>query len=68
MAKEWFGSKPKCDFCKCEPEARFVDGKTRLGPWAIMCEACYEFHGRGIGLGLGQMYERVETKWLKVAG
>jgi hypothetical protein len=31
-----------------------VDGKTVMGPWANMCEACFTEHGVGLGLGRGQ--------------
>ena len=43
---------PDCDICG-SPEATY-DGKTKLGPWASMCETCFKVHGVGLGLGLGQ--------------
>lgn len=36
--------------------AAFVDGATRLGPWAVMCLDCHPHIGRGLGTGRGQMY------------
>ena len=42
---------PKCDFC-VRP-ARY-DGKTRMGPWANMCEIHFRSCGVGLGLGRGQ--------------
>jgi len=39
-------SKKFCDFCRREAK---YDGKTKMGPWAYMCE----FHFRQFGLGLG---------------
>lgn len=44
--------RPLCDICR-KQEAQF-DGKTRVGPWAYMCLACYKQHGVGLGTGLGQ--------------
>ena len=34
-----------------------VDGKTRMGPWACMCEACFALYGVGLGTGKGQRLE-----------
>jgi len=35
------------------------DGKTRNGPWAIMCEEAWEAYGCGrLGAGFGQKYRR----------
>lgn len=31
------------------------DGKTKMGPWASMCEPCFEEVGVGLGLGKGQL-------------
>ena len=42
---------PKCDFC--DSQAAY-DGKTKMGPWANMCEAHFKVHGIGVGLGRGQ--------------
>ena len=44
--------RPKCDFCGKPAE---VDGRTRMGPWAFMCEGCYPKFGVGLGLGRGQL-------------
>ena len=47
----------------------FVDGKTRLGPWAIMAPSSFKIMGVGLGLGRGQRYERqADGRWLKVEG
>jgi hypothetical protein len=48
---------PDCDFCKedgLKTPAR-VDGKTRMGPWANMCEQHYLNYGIGLGTGKGQI-------------
>lgn len=45
---------PKCDFCA---QTAAYDGRTRMGPWAYMCEAHYVQHGVGLGTGRGQRLE-----------
>jgi len=36
----------------------FFDCKTVLGPWAWMCQACFdEGQGCGLGTGVGQEYD-----------
>lgn len=43
---------PECSF---HPGiAAHYDGKTREGPWAYMCDLCFQSRGRGLGLGKGQ--------------
>jgi len=42
---------PKCAFC---PGEAHYDGRTLFGPWANMCEKCFQFNGIGLGLGRGQ--------------
>jgi hypothetical protein len=47
------GRIPDCDICKARPAV--YDGKTNRGPWAYMCEDCWQVHGIGrLGLGFGQ--------------
>ena len=41
----------KCDFCGAE--AKF-DAKTNRGPWAYMCDKCFQQNGVGLGTGYGQ--------------
>lgn len=46
-----------CDFQDNHPAGptpAAYDGKTYMGPWANMCEGCFEIYGIGTGLGLGQ--------------
>lgn len=58
MAKTWCGEVGNCDIC-CKPITEsFVDGKTRMGPWAKMCHRCVMTHGVGLGLGRGQRYTK----------
>lgn len=42
---------PSCSFCGGVAK---YDGKTKLGPWANMCQSCFKEHGIGLGLGKGQ--------------
>jgi hypothetical protein len=46
-----------CDICLQALGKTYVDGKTKMGPWAYMCERCYKVHGVGLGTGLGQRYD-----------
>ena len=56
----WAGTPPKaCDLCKRPITRTFVDGRTAMGPWAIMCPSCRVAYGPArLGVGLGQKYER----------
>jgi len=55
--KKWRGSTPVCDFCgEWTSGEVFVDGQTKMGPWALMCEAHFLRFGVGIGPGAGQAY------------
>jgi hypothetical protein len=56
---KWLSDYSKCDICGKRIKGRvkwFVDGKTRMGPWALMCPQCFELDGVGLGIGLGQKY------------
>jgi hypothetical protein len=47
----------------------FVDGKTKLGPWAFMHPAAVPLHGVGFGSLYGQKYRKQpDGRWLKVEG
>ena len=46
-----------CDLCRQPLKDHFVDGKTQMGPWAVMCLPCHKRRGTGLGLGRGQRYE-----------
>ena len=43
---------PTCDLCQKNPA--FMDGKTRMGPWAYMCVSCSTNCSVGLGVGKGQ--------------
>lgn len=49
---------PNCDLCATavvpKQTPAIVDGKTRMGPWANMCERHFKQYGCGLGLGRGQ--------------
>ena len=69
--KRWTGTPPhRCELCNRQftPTDRFFwDFKTRMGPWALGCEACFKKHGIGEGTGMGQKYdlktkEKIEAK------
>ena len=47
-----------CDICKAKLTGNTVDGKTIIGIWATMCEACHEKIGIGFGMGKGQMFDK----------
>lgn len=58
--KKWMGELA-CDFCRergvvLETEF-FVDGKTKMGPWAMMCDAHFHRLGLGVGPGVGQKFD-----------
>lgn len=63
----WQGSWPLiCDLCKAEITTCFIDGKTAMGPWGILCPECHAEHGIGLGTGRGQRYEREGERFAKV--
>ena len=48
---KWYGILPKsCDICKRPLKKIFIDGRTKMGPWAIMCNNCFKEHGVGLGI------------------
>ncbi len=64
---KWLSPKPtKCDLCYEPLESIFVDGKTQMGPWVIMCGHCFIELGCGIGTGQGQMYDLDDLEQLDV--
>ena len=66
----WAGSKPDdCNICQESLGEQFIDGATRGGPWAIMCDKCHKGHGAGLGTGRGQKFVKQDDgRWLKVEG
>lgn len=47
---------PKCDFCGAK--ARY-DAPTKQGPWANMCQTCYDLHKSSSSDQLGCQFELV---------
>ena len=68
--KEYMGNAPShCDICHRPITNTFIDGATRMGPWANMCPRCHHTNGVGLGAGKGQKYEvNAQGKWPKTAG
>ena len=61
----WMGD-TECDFCHKECGKNLYDGKTDMGPWAVMCDKCFRTHGVGLGAGRGQKYKKVGDDYVKV--
>ena len=58
-----------CNICDRPVGVRFVDGRTRMGPWADMCPTCHARYGVGLGTGRGQLYElQADGRYVKVSG
>ena len=72
MRNKWRVITPrKCEICEGNLKGAFVDGKTKVGFWAIMCLACHKEFGVGLGIGKGQKYElkrmkEGEDEWIRV--
>lgn len=56
--KPWLGSHAPthCQICGDPLVGSFVDGATKMGPWAYMCLPCFKETGYGLGVGRGQQY------------
>ena len=69
MAKYWTGDPPAKDDFGDPITKEFIDGMTKIGPWAFMTPASFRKRGVGLGTGRGQRYEKQKDgKWLKVEG
>lgn len=61
LKRKWLGPIPqKCDISNEPIVHSFVDGRTKMGPWANMTEESHKEHGFGLGTGNGQMYVKGE--------
>jgi hypothetical protein len=66
----WIGDVPAQDDFGVPIKDEFIDGKTWMGPWAIMTIDSWRRCSYGqLGLGWGQRYKKQEDgRWLKVEG
>lgn len=69
----WLSAPPVgCDLCSLRIDKKFIDGKTKFGPWACMCPHCHRDHGGELGLGKGQEYtktfEQGVVVWKRTGG
>lgn len=59
----------ECNMCRKPFGKVMYDAKTVYGPWAYMCEDCFNAVGVGLGTGLGQQYKKNDSgDWVKVSG
>ena len=66
IKNDWLSQIPtNCDTCHKSIDGTFVDGKTNMGPWALMCEKCHQKFGCGLGIGKGQKYQDVTGKFIE---
>lgn len=62
----WHGDIKSTDDLGLPIDNVFIDGATTMGPWAIMSPVSHKRYGRGLGVGVGQRYEKQpDGKWLK---
>ena len=67
---KWEGQTKKCEVCEgnlhpYQNKHWYVDGRTTMGPWALMCVSCFEKYGVGLGLGKGQKYNADTNEEIK---
>lgn len=57
---------PQCDFCRQNPlikwQVAHYDCKTKMGPWANLCEEHFRKYGVGLGLGKGQKLVEINKR------
>ena len=60
----------RCELCKkyLPVGSIIIDGKTKGGPWAVMCEDCFKVHGVGLGVGKGQAFTTGEKTLYRIEG
>lgn len=65
----WIGNPPKkCQLCHKDIVDCFIDGIMNRYHWCIMCKECHAEHGRGLGVGVGQRFEKKRGQWVKTGG
>ena len=66
---QWLSPVPECDDWDSPIADVFIDGRTKMGPYAIMTPASHKAYGVGLGLGKGQKYKKQPSgKWEKIEG
>lgn len=48
-----------CQICDSRDLNTIIDGRTKAGRWAWMCETCHSIIGVGFGVGFGQRFDRI---------
>ena len=73
--KYWMSAVPELDDFGIKIKDEFIDGKTIMGPWALMTPRSWKQYGVGkLGTGLGQRYKLNPASniphqtWIKVEG
>ena len=67
--KRWYGPVPNTDDFGDQIVKCFIDGKTKMGPWALMTPRSHRERGIGLGTGRGQRYKlESDGIWYKVEG
>lgn len=65
----WHGIIEENDDFGDEVKDVIIDGRTNMGPWAMMTEKSFKRYGVGLGQGKGQKYKKqADNNWLKVEG
>jgi hypothetical protein len=65
----WIGTVPERDDFDDPITTTFIDGRTVMGPWAIMTPRTHKMRGVGLGTGRGQRYvKEADGTWYKVEG
>ena len=67
--KRWYSPVGEADDFRMTIVDTVIDGKTRMGPWALMTPESHAAYGCGLGMGQGQRYRlRPDGIWIKVEG
>ncbi len=57
-----------CQLCGVTIGEVFIDASLHGLGWALVCPGCHHQHGKGLGTGRGQKYEKQGEEWVKVEG
>jgi hypothetical protein len=66
----WMGTPPPQDDFGAQIGDEFIDGASKMGPWAFFTPESWKLYGRGrLGTGFGQRYQKqADGRWKKVEG